>query len=145
MYIKWCAYYLLFTEDDIPERKIFTEHFKVLVDVLSTTNLYDHFIPDYTITVNDFEEISSYTEPRRKAELLLRKIYAAVDAGITAPFYSMLEIMETHGNIATKEQSTRIRQLLPPVEQSVTGNYNLKLVIANWQKVQVIHKFLAFM
>ena len=97
------------------------------MDVLSITNLYDHFIPDYTITVNDLQEISSYTDPRRKAGLLLGKIYTSVDAGCNAPFYSMLNIMENHGNIAAKELSTRIRQLLPPVEQSVNGKWSFTI------------------
>ena len=112
---------LLYVEKDAPERKVFTKNFGSLVSVLSSTDLYSHFVPEDIITLTDFQEISSCTTPKQKAELLLTKMSATIDAGHTTSFYNMLNIMVNFGTIATKELSLQIRRSLSTTGQSVNG------------------------
>ena len=114
---------MLVVGKDTLERKIFTKNFGSLVNVLSSTNLYSQFVSGNDITLTDFQEISSCTTSKQKAELLLTKLSATIDAGHTTSFYNLLSIMVDYGNIATKELSLQIRQSLSTTGQPANGNH----------------------
>lgn len=76
--------------------------------MLFNTNLTPHLIQEEVIVQMDQEELSVIPVNSNKAEFVLRKIYSALETGITDSFYKILEIMKCYGNRDAKKLATDI-------------------------------------
>jgi len=72
-------------------------------------NLLKHFVTGNIITVEDQRVIITNPRTSEKARLLLENISGPLQASNSKPFRIMLDIMEKHGNKATKELAVSIK------------------------------------
>ena len=90
----------------IKEQDVFIDNYSKIVDVLklSFKNMKPHFISERII---DIEEKSKIT-----AEDLLDKIMTHIKDGNTDPFYTMLNIIKSHGNAFGEELAAVVKESL---------------------------------
>jgi len=75
-------------------------------------NLLKYFVTTNIITIDDQSEILDPPTITRKVTLLLRHISGPLEAGDHKPFRMMLDIMEKHGNLATKSLAISAKKCL---------------------------------
>jgi len=75
-------------------------------------NLLKYFVTESVINVEDQRVIIANPRTSEKARLLLEHISGPLQAGNSKPFRMMLDIMEKHGNIATKELAISVKMYL---------------------------------
>jgi len=93
-----------------------------LVDTLKCINLYRYFVTEDIITFDEEEEISCEKNPRKQSEIFLKKMSSSLKTGFTKSFYKMLDVMEIHGNLTTKELARDIKKSIDDLK-SENGSY----------------------
>ena len=83
---------------------------------LSVETLSPYFVSQNIITPAEQMEILNVHSPIKAASLLLSKISAALNAGITQSFYEFLDITEQHGSNDSKTVTNAIRQKLSKIK-----------------------------
>ena len=103
----------VFTIEDVPELKIFQQHYSGLTTMLFNTNLTPHLIQGGVIALADQEELDAKPTSLGKASFVLPKVTSALKIGNTESFYKILEIMKCHGNHAAQQLSDTIASEIP--------------------------------
>jgi len=75
-------------------------------------NLLKYFITANIINTDDQSEILAPPKLTSKVTLLLKHISGPLEFGDTKPFRMMLDIMEKHGNLATKSLAISVKKCL---------------------------------
>ena len=91
------------------EYKVFKEFYGHLQNILSAQNLSQYLVSADVITFQDEEEICAARTSSAKAKILLQKLVGPLESGNTFGFYQLLQVMEGHGNIATKDLANKMR------------------------------------
>ena len=112
---------MCFLTGDIPENHIFKKNYAILVDALKYTDLYRYFVSEDIITLNDLEDISCEGNSIKRVETFLRKISSSLETGFTESLYRMLDVMMTHGNLATKELARNIKKSVEDLKSDNNG------------------------
>ena len=108
------------------EYKVFKEFYGFLKNILSAQNLSQYLVSSDVITFQDEEEICAARTSSAKATILLQKLVGPLESGNTFVFYQLLEVMEGHGNIATKDLANKMKSRVsssrkePAVSQSLS-------------------------
>ena len=98
---------------DVPELKVFQQHYSGLTTILFNTNLTPHLIQEGVIALTDQEELDAKPTSSGKASFVLPKVTSALKAGETESFYKILEIMKCYGNHAAQQLSDTIASEIP--------------------------------
>ena len=106
---------------DIPENLLFKKNYAILVDALKYTDLYRYFVSEEIITLNDLEDISCESNSIKKVETFLKKISSSLETGFTESLYRMLDVMMTHGNLATRELARNIKKSINDLKSDDNG------------------------
>ena len=86
------------------DKEVFTAHYAKLCSTLTDIeNLLKYFVEENVISVEDQSEINSKVKPSNKVSKLLQHISGPLESGDSKPLYTLLSIMEKHGNRATKD------------------------------------------
>ena len=110
------------------EYKVFKEYYGHLKNILSAQNLSQYLVSADVITFQDEEEICAAKTSSAKATILLQKLVGPLEMGNTFGFYKLLQKMEVHGNMATKDLASKMKtqvsslQKGPPVGREPTQN-----------------------
>ena len=72
--------------------------------------LLPHFVQENIINPNNQQEINMIVALDRKVQKLMTYILGPLEAGNTEVFYTMLRIMEEHGNQTTQNLAGEIRK-----------------------------------
>jgi len=96
---------------------VFKDHYAALKNILSAQNLSQYFVSAGLIGFQDEEEICAASTSAKKATILLQRIASPLESGHSFYFHKMLEIMDAHGNIATRDLAKKM-QLDLAVERS---------------------------
>ena len=108
---------MLFSETK--EHELFVAHYPELCKTLTDVdNLLPHFVKVQTISVNNHQEINAKVTLEQKAEALMRYISGPLETGNTKGFYTMLKIMEEHGNQTTQKLAEQIRNKISKLRLS---------------------------
>ena len=75
-------------------------------------NILKYFVTVNIINTDDQSEILAPPRLTSKVTLLLTHISGPLEAGDTKPFRLMLDIMEKHGNLATKALAISVKRYL---------------------------------
>ena len=107
---------------------MFKEYYGDLKNTLSAQSLLPYLVSADVITFQDEAEICAAKTSSAKATILLQKLVGPLEMGNTFGFYKLLQIMELHGNLATKvlakKMITQVSSLQkgPPVGREPTQN-----------------------
>jgi len=91
------------------DNKVFRKEYSRLSAMTDIDNLLKYFVAENIINFEDQEVITVNPRISEKARLLLENISGPLQAGNSKPFRRMLDIMEKHGNKATKELAISIK------------------------------------
>ena len=91
------------------EYKVFKEYYGHLKSILSAQNLSQYLVSADVITFQDEEEICAARTSFAKATILLQRLAGPLEHGDTNGFYQLLRAMEGHGNMATKDLATKMK------------------------------------
>ena len=92
------------------EHELFIAHYPELCKTLTDVeNLLPHFVQAHIISANIHQEINAKVTLNQKVEALMRYISDPLESGNTEKFYTMLKIIEEHGNQATQGLAKQIR------------------------------------
>ena len=108
MYVILCFTFLL-TAAPPTEFKVFKDHYSALKNILSAQNLSQYFVSANLISFQDEEEICAASTSAKKATILLQRIASPLESGHSFYFHKMLEIMDAHGNIATRDLAHKMQ------------------------------------
>ena len=109
-FVQYCILICVFTGKLPPvEYKVFKEFYGYLKNILSAQNLSQYLVSADVITFQDEEEICAARTSSAKATILLQKLVGPLESGNTFGFYQLLQVMEGHGNIATKDLANKMR------------------------------------
>ena len=99
------------------EYKVFKEYYGHLKSILSAQNLSQYLVSADVITFQDEEEICAAKTLFAKAAFLLQRLAGPMEHGDTYGFYQLLHVMETHGNIATKDLASRMKNAVSSLQK----------------------------
>ena len=91
------------------EYTIFKESYVSLKNILSAQNLSQYLVSADVISFQDEEEICAAKTSFAKSTILLQKLVGPLESGNTYGFYQLLQVMEGHGNIATKDLAAKMK------------------------------------
>ena len=95
------------------DKGVFTSNYTKFCNIImDLENLLKYFVTASIINIDDQSEILAPPRQTDKVTLLLRHISGPLEAGDTKPFRMMLDIMEKHGNLATKTLAIEIKKSL---------------------------------
>jgi len=94
------------------DREVFTSAYSRLSTMTDIDNLLKYFVTENLINFEDQRVIIADPRTSEKARLLLEHISGPLQAGNIKPFRMMLDIMEKHGNQATKELAISVKMYL---------------------------------
>ena len=95
------------------ETNVFNNHYAKLCSTLTDIDdLLPHFVEEKIISINVVDEINGYGSSRRKVQKLIFHVSGPLTAGNTRGFYIMLRIMEEHGQDATQQLASQIKDSL---------------------------------
>ena len=95
------------------DKKVFrSNYYKFCNTMTDIENLLKYFVTTNIITTDDQSEILAPPKLTSKVTLLLRHISGPLEAGDTKTFRMMLDIMEKHGNLATKSLAISAKKCL---------------------------------
>jgi len=111
MYNFIILFWLCVSSADAPpaEFRVFQKYYGSLKSILSAQNLSQYFVSANLITFQDKEEICAAATSAKRAAILLQRIASPLQGGHSFYFHKMLEIMEGHGNIATRELAHKMQ------------------------------------
>jgi len=89
------------------EHEVFLKYYPDLIQAFRTNTFAAHFVAAHIITMNENDEISNL-QPRDGSLRLLRSVSAPLETGQTDNLYSMLQIMQAHGNDYAQKLSQKI-------------------------------------
>jgi len=95
--------------DAIKEYEVFIKFYGKLASVLSVTTLCPHLIGKKLLIPTEVEELHAISTSIKKAVYILRKISSSLQANQTQSFYTFLTIVEEHGNSASIQVVSDIR------------------------------------
>ena len=101
------------------EYKVFKESYGFLRNILSAQNLSQYLVSADVITFQDEEEICAARTSSAKATILLQKLAGPLESGNTFGFYQLLQVMEGHGNIATKDLAIKMRSRVSSLDKEL--------------------------
>ena len=90
------------------EYTVFKEYYGSLKNILSAQNLSQYLVSADVISFQDEEEICAAKISSAKSAILLQKLVGPLQSGNTYGFYQLLQVMEGHGNIATKDLAIKM-------------------------------------
>ena len=99
------------------EYKVFKEYYSHLKSILSAQNLSQYLVSADVITFQDEEEICAAKTSFAKAFILLQRLAGPLEHGDTYGFDQLLHVMETHGNIATKDLASRMKNAVSSLQK----------------------------
>jgi len=114
-YNKLCVLLLITVSEGAAEKdkEVFSSnYFKFCNSMTDIENLLKYFITATIINTDDQSEILAPPKLTSKVTLLLKHISGPLEAGDTKPFRMMLDIMEKHGNLATKTLAISVKKCL---------------------------------
>ena len=91
------------------ELKLFTSFYGRLTTVLSVSTLSHYLVSARILTTNEEEKLDKIDSSTDKAAFVLRKIAAHLQGGVTESFYSLLSLIENHGDISSIELVSEIK------------------------------------
>ena len=113
MYVRICVYMyhiyvcILFVGKLPPvEYTVFKESYVSLKNILSAQNLS---VSADVISFQDEVEICTAKTSFAKSTILLQQLVGPLESGNTYGFYQLLQVMEEHGNIATKDLAAKMK------------------------------------
>ena len=115
---------------ELKELAIFKENYPALCNTITDINeLLEYFVKERIITIDQREEIKTCITKSEQVSKLLLNISGPLEASNTYGFYTMLEIMKTHGVNATQDLADHIitrvlvnESNLPSPVKSLTNN-----------------------
>ena len=94
---------------EMNEHELFLAHYLELCKTLTDVeNLLPHFVKAHIISANIHQEINAKVTLNQNVEALMRYISDSLESGNTEKFYTLLKIMEEHGNQATQGLAKQI-------------------------------------
>ena len=99
------------------EYKVFKEYYGHLKSILSAQNLSQYLVSADVITFQDEEEICAARTSFAKATILLQRLAGPLEHGDTNGFYQLLRAMEDHGNMATKDLATKMKNTVSSLQK----------------------------
>ena len=105
-------------ENGVPEHHAFQKEYGNLVDILQCNDIYRYFVSEGIITMHELNELNYEVNPIEKIKNFLGKVSSSLNTGYTKSFHKMLDVMNTHGNAATRDLARNIMLLcgLDPVD-----------------------------
>ena len=94
------------------EFRVFQKYYNDMIKIIPITTLSCHFVSANIITPSEDEEVLSPVTSTEKTRTLLLKISGPLEAGYTASFYKLLNILEKFGNQDCIDLSSNIRNAL---------------------------------
>ena len=91
------------------EYTVFKKSYGSLKNILSAQNLSQYLVSADVISFQDEEEICAAKTSSAKSTILLQKLVGPLESGNTYGFYQLLQVMEGHGNIATKDLAAKMK------------------------------------
>ena len=102
------------------EHELFLAHYPELCKAITDVeNLLPYFVQAHIISAANHQEINAKCILHKKAEALMSYISGPLESGNTEQFYTMLKIMEEHGNQATEALAKQIRSKISKYNNSV--------------------------
>jgi len=95
------------------EKEVFTHNYSKLCNTLTDIeNLLHYFVQENIIKSDDQDKINILVKTSDKVKKLLKYIGGPLKVGDSKGFYTMLDIMETHGVQATKDLANSLKSAL---------------------------------
>jgi len=99
------------------EYKVFKEYYSGLKSILPAQSLSQYFVSADVIGFQDEEEICVAKTSSAKATILLQKLAGPLEQGNVFVFQKLLQLMETHGNVATKDLANKMKNRLSSLKK----------------------------
>ena len=105
---------VLFSETKVGcEYKEFNDHYTQLCSTITDVDtLLTQFVEEKIILPDNQQEINAITEKDKKVQKMMTYISGPLKTGNTEVFYTMLRILEEHGNQATQKLIGEMRKNL---------------------------------
>jgi len=94
------------------EYLIFIKFYGKLASVVPVTILSPYFVSENLLNATEVEVLHAISTSVKKAVYVLRKISSSLQAGLTQSFYIFLTILEEHGNTASIQVVSEIKNEL---------------------------------
>ena len=91
------------------EYKLFESFYVRLAMVVSVSSLSHHLVSARILTTQEEEQLDKFDNSTGKATFVLKKIAADLEAGLTESFYSLLSLIESHGDISSIQLVSEIK------------------------------------
>ena len=110
--------------------------------ITDINKLLKYFVTEKIITTDEEEEIKSYSIKSERVSKLLFNISGPLEAGDSNGFYTMLQIMKTHGVDATQRLANHIITRVDKFKLPILVNTGVASVISNdWSKGLFIYYY----
>ena len=131
-----CTYVgLLSSDSDQNELAVFKESYALLCNTITDINeLLKYFVTEKIITTDAEEEIKTYTTKSERVSKLLLNISGPLEAGDSNGFYTMLQIMKTHGVDATQRLANQMITRVDKFKLPILINTGITSISNNWSK-----------
>ena len=90
------------------EYEVFIQFYSKLITVFQDRNYLAHFVPCKIISPSDVHHMYNLPDTNR-AVYLLKNISAPLECGEKQSFYSMLDVMVTHGNFHAQKLAENMK------------------------------------
>ena len=103
------------------EYEALIKFYNKLTAVFHDKNYLSHFVPAGIISLNDVHHMSNLPDSDR-AMCLLKKISGSLEYSEKRNFYTMLDIMQGHGNLCAQQLAENMKAFIEGVEPVVIEN-----------------------
>ena len=103
------------------EYEALIKFYNKLTAVFHDKNYLSHFVPAGIISLNDVHHMSNLPDSDR-AMCLLKKISGSLEYSEKRNFYTMLDIMQEHGNLCAQQLAENMKAFIEGVEPVVIEN-----------------------
>ena len=110
MYYKLCANWSLENYCVLSSSLHSDTYVCYLKNILSAKNLSQYLVLADVITFQDEEEICEANTSSDKATILLLRLVGPLKSRNTFGFHQLLQVMEAHGNSATKDVANKMKK-----------------------------------
>ena len=107
MLVRFCI-----TDNKMTEYLIFIKFYGKLASVVPVTTLSPYFVSKNLLNATEVEVLHAISTSVKKVVYVLRKISSSLQAGLTQSFYIFLTILEEHGNTASIQVVSEIKNEL---------------------------------